>query len=77
MPQTADETQPIETTRRVEFWVAADVPGSFGADKLSEIASSLALRASQLVEPGKAVDHGCEAHEDAPDAVDDNWHSGP
>ena len=70
----------VVETKRVEFWVSADVPKDFDDAKLSAIAASLAKAALKLVPPGAAVEHGYEVFEaelaDAGDA-DDTWHGGP
>jgi hypothetical protein len=74
-----NEEKAVET-KRVEFWVSADVPKDFGDEKLSQIASSLADAALSLVAPGAAVEHGYEIFEaelaGAEDA-EDTWHGGP
>ena len=67
-------------TKRVEFWVSADVPKDFGDEKLSQIASSLTDAALKLVAPGAAVEHGYEVFEAelaGADDAEDTWHGGP
>ncbi len=57
-------------TRRVEFWISADVPAKFDDAKLTEFAARLAQTATQLVAPGKSIEHGYEfvGHEDGAEA---------
>ena len=75
----SNEEKAVET-KRVEFWVSADVPKDFGDEKLSQIASSLGDAALSLVAPGAAVEHGYEVFEPelaGADEAEDTWHGGP
>jgi len=75
----SNEEKAVET-KRVEFWVSAEVPKHFDDEKLSQIASRLTEAALRLVAPGAAVEHGYEVFEaELAGAGDDEdiWHGGP
>ena len=63
MPPTDDENENVET-KRIHFWVEADVPASFSSENLSNIAYSLAITAVRQVEHGETVAHGYETDDE-------------
>jgi hypothetical protein len=60
---TDDENESTET-KRVQFWVEANVPITFDSDKLSNIAYSLAITTVRQIGYGEIVDHGYETDDE-------------
>ena len=54
-----------QPTRRVQFWVSANVPVGFDEEELAHIAHNISIQASDAFEPGVAVDHGYKVEEKA------------